>query len=96
MSNHPRSLKVSNDTDDIVSGHATDASRSSSRNDDSHGIHQHNDGWSEVANDNEVSGEVDSLIDSIQSPIEQARETVVRRTGRHTKRPDRYGDYIYF
>jgi hypothetical protein len=37
---------------------------------------------------------VDSLIDSIQ--IEQTRETVVRRTGRHTKRPDCYGDYIYF
>jgi hypothetical protein len=52
-------------------------------------IHQHNDGWSEVANDNEVSGEVDSLIAGIHD------ETVVRRTGRHTKRPDRYGDYIY-
>ena len=72
----------------------TDASRSGSHNDDSLGIHQHNDGWSEVANGNEVSGEVDSLIDSIQ--IEQTRETVIRRTGRHTKRPDRYGDYIYF
>jgi hypothetical protein len=92
MSNHSRSLEVSNDTDDIVSGHATDASRSSSRNDDSLGIHQHN----EVTNENEVSGEVDSLIDGIQSPIEQTRETVVRRTGRHTKKPDRYGDYIYF
>jgi hypothetical protein len=65
MSNHSRSLEVSNDTDDIVSGHATDASRSSSRNNDSLGIHQHNDGWSEVTNENEVSGEVDSLIDGI-------------------------------
>jgi hypothetical protein len=46
-------------------------------------------------NENEVSGEVDSLIGSIQSPLEQTRETVVRRTGRNTKRPDRYGDYIY-
>jgi hypothetical protein len=96
MFNHSRSLVVSNDIDDIVSEHATDASRSSNRNDDSLGIHQHNDGWSEVVNENEVSGEVDSLIDSIQSPIEQTRETVVRRTGRHTKRSDRYGDYIYF
>ena len=77
MSNHSRSLEVSNDADDIVSGHATDASRSSSRNDDSLGIHQHNDGWSEVTNENEVSSEVDSLIDGIQSPIEQTRETVV-------------------
>jgi len=90
------SLGVSNDIDDIVSEHATDASLSSSRNDDSLGIYQHNEGWSEFANENEVSGEVDSLIDSIQSPIEQTRETVVRRTGRHTKRPDRYDDYIYF
>jgi hypothetical protein len=65
MSNHSRSLEVSNDTDDIVSGHATDTSRSSSRNDDSLGIHQHNDGWSEVTNENEVSGEVDSLIDGL-------------------------------
>jgi hypothetical protein len=30
----------------------------------------------EVTNENEVSGEVDSLIDGIQSPIEQTRETV--------------------
>ena len=96
MSNHSRSFEVNNDTDDIVSGHATDASRSNSRNDDSLEIHQHNDGWSDVANGNEVSGEIDSLIDGIQSPIEQIRETVVRRTGRHTKKPDRYGDYIYF
>ena len=59
------------------------------------GIHQHIDGWSEVTNENEVSGEVDSLIDGIQNPIEQTREPVVRRTGRHTKKPDRYGDYIY-
>ena len=69
MSNHLRSLGVSNDIDDIVSEHATDASRFSSRNDDSLGIHQHNVGWSDVANGNEVSGEVDSLIDSIQSSI---------------------------
>jgi hypothetical protein len=52
MSNHSRSLEVSNVTDDIVSGHATDASRSRSRNDDSLGFHQHNDGWSEVTNEN--------------------------------------------
>jgi len=96
MSNHSRSLEVSNDTDDIVSGHATDASRSSNRNDDSLGIHQHNDRWSEVTNENEVSGEVDTQIDGIQNPIEQTRETVVRRTGRHAQKPDRYGDYIYF
>ena len=56
MSNHSRSLEVSNDIDDIVSGHATDASRSSSRNDDSLGIHQHDEGLSEVTNENEVSG----------------------------------------
>jgi hypothetical protein len=60
------------------------------------GIHQHNDGWSEVTNENEVSGEVDSLIDGIQSPIDEIRETVVRPTGRHTKKPDRYGDYIIY
>jgi hypothetical protein len=84
MSNHSRSVGVSNDIDDIVSEHVTDASRSSSHNDESLGIHQHNDGWSEVANGNEVSGEVDSLIDSIQSPIEQTRETVVPRTDRQT------------
>jgi hypothetical protein len=35
MSNHSRSLVVSNDTGDIVSEQAIDASRSSSRNDDS-------------------------------------------------------------
>lgn len=96
ISNHSRSVEVSNDTDDIISGHATDASRSSSRNGDSLGIHQPNDGWSEVTNENGASGEVDSLIDGMQSPIEQTRETVVRRTGRRTKRPDRYGDYLYF
>jgi hypothetical protein len=50
----------------------------------------------ELTNENEVSGEVDSPIDGIQSPIEQTRETVVRRTGRHTKKPDRYGDYHPF
>jgi hypothetical protein len=37
MSNHSRSLVVSNDTGDIVSEQAIDASRSSSRNDDSLG-----------------------------------------------------------
>ena len=77
MFNHSRSLEVSNDNGDVVSEHAIDASRSSSRKDHSLGIHQHNDGWSEVANENEVSGEIDSLIDGIQSPIEQTRETVV-------------------
>ena len=128
MSNHSRSLGVSNDTDDIVSEHATDASRSSRRNDNSLGIHQHNNDGLKLlmrignrfkksiclflnpivelllfclymsvipikyvyTNENEVSGEVDSLIDSIQSPLEQTHETVVRRTGRNTKRPDRY------
>jgi hypothetical protein len=52
MSNHSRSLGVSNDTDHIVSEHATDASRYSSRNDNSLGIHQYHDTWSEVANEN--------------------------------------------
>jgi hypothetical protein len=61
---------------DIVSGHATDTSRSSSRNDDSLGIHQHSEGWSEVTNENEVSGEVDSLIDGIQSSIEQTKTSM--------------------
>jgi hypothetical protein len=56
MSNHSRSLVVSNDTGDIVSEQATDASRSGSRNDDSLGIHQHDEGLSEVTNENEVSG----------------------------------------
>ena len=96
MSNHSRCLGVRNDIDDTVPEHATDACRSGSRNDDSLGIHQHFDGWSDVANGNEVSGEIYSLIDGIQNPIEQIRETVVRRTRRHTKRPDGYGDYIYF
>jgi hypothetical protein len=95
MSNHSRYLGVSNDIDDTVSEHATDACRSSSRNGDSLGIHQHNDGWSDVANGNEVSGAIDSLMDGIQSPIEQIRETVVRRTRSHTKRLDGNGDYIY-
>jgi hypothetical protein len=54
MSNHSRSFEVNNDTDDIVSGHATDASRSNSRNDDSLEIHQHNDGWRKLVTTNMI------------------------------------------